>query len=61
MAILTRPSADITGIKNADNITATYASAAVAASAVGTYPIVPTLVDPRRSSAITPSPRITER
>ena len=28
----------ITGIKNADNITATYASAAVAGSAVGTYP-----------------------
>jgi hypothetical protein len=36
----------LTGIKNADNITATYASAAVATSAVGTYPIVPTLVDP---------------
>jgi 6-phosphogluconolactonase (cycloisomerase 2 family) len=36
----------ITGIKNADNITATYASVAVAASSVGPYPIVPTLVDP---------------
>jgi hypothetical protein len=36
----------VTGIKNADNITATYASTAVAASAVGTFPIVPTLVDP---------------
>jgi len=36
----------ITGIKNADNITATYASAAVATSAVGPFPIVPTLVDP---------------
>src|SRR5439155_26909443 len=36
----------ITGIKNADNITATYASVATAASPVGTYPIVPTLVDP---------------
>src|SRR5207244_3697617 len=36
----------ITGIKNADNITATYASAATAASPVGTYAIVPTLVDP---------------
>src|SRR5260370_12784608 len=36
----------ITGIKNADNVTATYASAATAASAIGTYPIVPTLVDP---------------
>jgi 6-phosphogluconolactonase (cycloisomerase 2 family) len=39
-------SGSITGIKNADNITATYASAAVATSTVGTYPIVPTLVDP---------------
>jgi 6-phosphogluconolactonase (cycloisomerase 2 family) len=36
----------ITGIKNADNITATYATTAVAASPVGTYPITPTLVDP---------------
>src|SRR5207244_5985983 len=36
----------ITGIKNADNITATYASAATAASPVRTYAIVPTLVDP---------------
>ena len=36
----------ITGIKNADNITASYASAAVATSAVGPYPIVPTLIDP---------------
>jgi len=36
----------ITGIKNADNITATYASTAVATSAVGTFPIVPTLLDP---------------
>src|SRR5947209_4437678 len=36
----------ITGIKNADTITATYASAATAASAIGNYPIVPTLVDP---------------
>src|SRR5438552_4360528 len=36
----------ITGIKNADNITATYASAATAASPVGTYAIVPALVDP---------------
>jgi hypothetical protein len=39
-------SGSITGIKNADNITATYASAAVATNALGTYPIVPTLVDP---------------
>src|SRR5205823_469099 len=38
-------SGTITGIKNTDNITATYASAATAASPVGTYPIVPTLVD----------------
>ena len=36
----------ITGIKNGDNITATYASATDATTAVGTYPIVPTLVDP---------------
>jgi hypothetical protein len=36
----------ITGIKNADNITASYASAAVATSIVGPYPIVPTLIDP---------------
>ena len=36
----------ITGIKNSDNITATYSSAATATSAPGTYPIVPALVDP---------------
>lgn len=36
----------ITGTKNGDNISATYASAADPTSAVGTYPIVPTLVDP---------------
>src|SRR5882724_984966 len=36
----------ITGIKNADNITATYSSIADATSAPGTYPIVPALVDP---------------
>jgi hypothetical protein len=36
----------ITGIKNADNITATFASTAVAGSPIGTFPIVPTLVDP---------------
>ncbi|HEU4414201.1 MAG TPA: MBG domain-containing protein [Candidatus Angelobacter sp.] len=36
----------ITGIKNADNITATYSTAATSASAVGSYPITPTLVDP---------------
>jgi 6-phosphogluconolactonase (cycloisomerase 2 family) len=36
----------ITGIKNTDNITATYASIADATSSVGTYPIVATLVDP---------------
>jgi hypothetical protein len=38
-------SGTITGIKNGDNITATYSSADPTA-AVGTYPIVPTLVDP---------------
>jgi hypothetical protein len=36
----------ITGIQNSDNITATYATSATAASPVGTYAIVPTLVDP---------------
>jgi hypothetical protein len=36
----------IVGIKNGDPITATYASPATPASAVGTYPIIPTLVDP---------------
>ena len=36
----------ITGVQNSDNITATYASTATAASPVGSYPITPTLVDP---------------
>ena len=36
----------LTGVQSGDDITATYASAATAASAVGTYAIVPTLVDP---------------
>ena len=36
----------IIGIKNVDNITATFTSAATAASAVGGYPITPSLVDP---------------
>src|SRR4051812_2236730 len=36
----------ITGIKNGDNITATYSTTATAASPVGTYPIAPALVDP---------------
>jgi 6-phosphogluconolactonase (cycloisomerase 2 family) len=36
----------ITGIKNGDNITATYSSTAIATSPVGTYPITPALVDP---------------
>ncbi len=36
----------IVGIKNADNITATFASATTAATGVGTSPIIPTLVDP---------------
>src|SRR5207302_1616433 len=35
----------LTGIKNGDNITATYSSVD-ATAAVGTYPIVPALVDP---------------
>jgi hypothetical protein len=33
-------------LQNGDNITATYATTATAASPAGTYPIVPTLVDP---------------
>ncbi len=36
----------ITGIKNGDNITATYATTADPTSPVGTYPITPALVDP---------------
>jgi uncharacterized repeat protein (TIGR01451 family) len=36
----------ITGIKNSDNITATYSSIADPTSDVGNYPIVPALVDP---------------
>ena len=36
----------ITGIKNGDNISATYSTTATATSPVGTYPIVPALVDP---------------
>ena len=43
----------ITGIKNGDNITATYTTAADPTSPVGTYPITPALVDPTGSSAIT--------
>jgi hypothetical protein len=36
----------LTGVVNSDNITATYATTATTTSAVGTYPITPTLVDP---------------
>ena len=36
----------ITGLQNGDNITATYSCTAAASSSVGTYSIVPTLVDP---------------
>src|SRR5207247_582040 len=36
----------ITGVVNADNITATYATTATSASPVGNYGIAPTLVDP---------------
>jgi len=39
-------SGTIVGIKNGDNITATYATAATATSAVGSYPVVPTTFDP---------------
>jgi 6-phosphogluconolactonase (cycloisomerase 2 family) len=38
-------SGTITGIKNADNITATYSTTATSASPVGTYPIVPAVSD----------------
>jgi 6-phosphogluconolactonase (cycloisomerase 2 family) len=40
----------ITGLKNGDTITATFSSVAVAASAPGTYAIVPTLVDPNNQA-----------
>ncbi|HZS27820.1 MAG TPA: MBG domain-containing protein, partial [Candidatus Angelobacter sp.] len=36
----------LTGVKNGDNITASFSSVATAASPVGTYPIVATLADP---------------
>jgi uncharacterized repeat protein (TIGR03803 family) len=36
----------ITGVTNGDNITATYSCGATNGSPVGTYPIVPALVDP---------------
>ncbi|PYX63042.1 MAG: filamentous hemagglutinin, partial [Acidobacteria bacterium] len=36
----------ITGIRNSDNITASYNTSATSASAVGSYDIVPTLNDP---------------
>ena len=36
----------ITGLQNGDNIAATYSCTATASSSVGTYSIVPTLVDP---------------
>jgi len=39
-------SGTISGIKNGDNITATYATSAGAASIVGSYSIVPTVSDP---------------
>ena len=46
-------SGTITGVRTGDNITATYATTAVANSPVGTYPIVPTLVDPNGKLAAT--------
>jgi hypothetical protein len=36
----------ITGIQNGDDITATYATTATDTSPVGTYPIIPTILDP---------------
>src|SRR5437899_4638704 len=41
----------IVGIKNGDNITATYATTATQSSPVGTYPIVPTLTAAASSTA----------
>jgi hypothetical protein len=41
----------LTGVRNGDNITATFASAADPTSPVGTYPIVPTLLDPANKLA----------
>src|SRR6185312_5279945 len=38
-------SGTITGIKNGNNITASYSTTATSASSVGTYPIVPTVSD----------------
>jgi hypothetical protein len=37
----------ITGVTNGDNITAAYSCSATAASPAGTYPIIPSLLDPR--------------
>ena len=39
----------IVGVENGDNITAAYSTTANSASPVGTYPIVPALVDPNDS------------
>jgi hypothetical protein len=39
-------SGTITGLQNGDNITATFSTAATPGSPVGTYSIVPTLIDP---------------
>jgi hypothetical protein len=36
----------VTGLQNGDNITATFSTAATPGSPVGTYSIVPTLIDP---------------
>jgi hypothetical protein len=36
----------VTGVQNSDGISATYSTVATAASSAGTYPIVPTVVDP---------------
>ncbi len=40
----------INGVVNSDNITANYSSSATFSSPVGTYPIVPSLVDPNNRS-----------
>src|SRR5882724_3432568 len=44
--VVATPSGTLVGIKNGDAITATYSSPATVTTDVGTYPIIPTLVDP---------------
>ena len=39
-------SGTITGLRNGDNVTASYATTATVGSPAGTYPIIPSLIDP---------------